>query len=143
VTAIATPTEIAREYFLRLDAGDATLLELFTEDAQFYFPKFGVGRGHAAIGQALQGLGRALAGVRHHPDSLLFTGSGDRLAVEGKTSGTLKDGRTWAAGVTPAGRFCNVFEFKDGKIARLHIYLDPDYGGDDKGRFLWGDQQAW
>ena len=45
---------------------------------------------------------------------------------------------TWTAGVTPAGRFCNAFGFKDGKIARLRIYLDPDYGGDDKGRFLWG-----
>jgi len=40
--------------------------------------------------------------------------------------------------VTPAGRFFNAFGFKDGKIARLRIYLDPDYGGDDKGRFLWG-----
>ena len=39
---------IAKEYFARLDAGSAQLLDLFTTDAQIYFPKFGIGRGHAA-----------------------------------------------------------------------------------------------
>jgi TetR/AcrR family transcriptional regulator len=80
------------------------------------FSKFGVGKGHAAIGQALQGVGNALAGVRHDSDSMKVTGSGDRLAVEGKSSGTLKDGPTWAAGVTPAGRFCNSLNLGTAKL---------------------------
>ena len=32
----------------------------------------------------------------------------------------------------------NVFKFRDGRIASLHIYLDPDYTGDDEARFRWG-----
>ena len=106
------------------------------------FSKFGVGKGHAAIGQALQGVGNALAGVRHDSDSMKVTGSGDRLAVEGKSSGTLKDGPHLGRGRDAGRPLLQLFEFRDGKIARLYIYLDPGYGGDNRGRFLWGNQQA-
>src|SRR6266403_1544710 len=70
----------------------------------------------------------------------LFTGSGNCLAVEGTTSGVLKDGQKWAAGETPAGRFCNIFEFRKGLISRLHVYLDPDYASKDEDSFLWGHE---
>jgi hypothetical protein len=33
----------AREYFIRADQGRPDILELFHEDAEIYFPKFGVG----------------------------------------------------------------------------------------------------
>lgn len=41
-------------------------------------------------------------------------------------------------GKTPDGRFCNAFKFRDGRISSLHIYLDPDYAGEDEARFRWG-----
>jgi len=41
---------------------------------------------------------------------------------------------------TPGGRFCSVFEFRDGKISRMYIYLDPDYAGVDSDRFLWPNE---
>ena len=41
-------------------------------------------------------------------------------------------------GKTPGGRFCNVFKFRDGRISSLHIYLDPDYTGEDEARFRRG-----
>jgi hypothetical protein len=59
--------------------------------------------------------------------------------VEGTSSGKLKNGATWKAGETPAGHFVNVFEIKNGKISRMYIYLDPDYAGADKERFIWGE----
>ena len=37
--------KIAREYFTRADQGRPDLLELFQEDAEVYFPKFGFGFG--------------------------------------------------------------------------------------------------
>jgi hypothetical protein len=37
--------KIAREYFMRADQGRADILELFHEDAEVYFPKFGFGFG--------------------------------------------------------------------------------------------------
>jgi len=36
---------IAREYFIRADKGRAEVLDLFDEDAEIYFPKFGFGFG--------------------------------------------------------------------------------------------------
>ena len=37
--------KIAREYFMRADQGRPDILELFHEDAEVYFPKFGFGFG--------------------------------------------------------------------------------------------------
>jgi SnoaL-like domain len=135
---------IAKEYFVRLDAGSPTLLDLFTEDAQIFFPKFGIGRGRAAILEAMSGLGGRLRSIAHASDSFVYIASGNLLAVEGTTRGVLKNGVRWAAGETPGGRFCNVFEFRGNLICRVHIYLDPDYGGEDAERFLWGhDNRTW
>jgi ketosteroid isomerase-like protein len=61
----------------------------------------------------------------------------DRVVVEGFTHGTLADGTTWQATETLGGRFCNVFEIRGGKIQRLHVYLDPDYGDADTARYPW------
>ena len=48
------------------------------------------------------------------------------------------------AGKTPGGRFCNVFEFRDNLIARVHVYLDPDYVSEDEPRFRWGREgRTW
>ena len=135
---------VAKEYFARLDAGSAQLLDLFTEDAQIYFPKFGIGRGRPALGEVLAGLGGTLQSVQHLSESFVYTHAGNRLAVEGQTRGVLKSGARWAAGETPGGRFCNVFEFRGELICRMHVYLDPDYAGEDTGRFLWGlEGRVW
>ena len=37
--------KIAREYFMEADQGSPDILELFHEDAEVYFPKFGFGFG--------------------------------------------------------------------------------------------------
>ena len=131
---------IAHEYFRRLDGGDGAILDLFTEDVEIYFPKYGIGKGHAAFIEIATQLGRVVASTEHPVSDYLFIGSGNCLAVEGTTSGVLKDGRKWAAGETPAGRFCNIFEFRKGLISRLHVYLDPDYAGKDEDSFLWGHE---
>jgi hypothetical protein len=129
---------IAREYFRRLDVRSPTILDLFTEDAQLYFPKFGVGRGRAAILDAMSGIGTRVESSEHNSDTFTFIPFGNLVAVEGTTRGVLKNGKRWAAGETPGGRFCNVFEFRGELISRVHIYMDPDYGGEDADRFLWG-----
>jgi hypothetical protein len=135
---------VAKEYFVRLDAASPQLLDLFTEDAQIYFPKFGIGRGHAALLEVLTGLGGSIESVQHLGDSFVYTQAGNRLAVEGMTRGVLKSGVRWAAGETPAGRFCNVFEFRGSLICRMHVYLDPDYGSGHERGFLWGSAgRAW
>lgn len=128
---------IVREYFRLADAGDPKLLDLFHEDATFYFPKFGVGRARSSILEVLEGFKGVVEWIRHDTSSLVFIPSGDRIAVEGSSAGKMVGG-TWKGGETPGGRFCDVFEFRGERISRFHVYLDPDYLGEDEARFRWG-----
>ncbi len=130
---------LVREYFRLADAGDPKLMELFHEDVAWYFPKFGVGRGPGSILETAKGLQRRMQSIHHDYASFVFTPCGDRIVVEGMSTGKMVDG-AWKGGETPGGRFCNVFEFRGDRIARLHVYLDPDYLGEDGDRFLWGRQ---
>jgi len=136
--------EIVHEYFRRADAGSSTLLDLFAEDAQIYFPKYGIGNGRAGLLELMAGLGKFMASSHHPSENFLFIRDGNRIVAEGATSGRLVDGTSWNAGTTPAGRFCNVFEFRGGLISRLHVYLDPDYAGRDESNFHWGrENRSW
>ncbi len=134
--------DTAQDYLRRLDEGRPDLLDLFTEDAEIYFPKFGVTKGRQHLLEMLGGFGGQVEYIRHDYATLNFLPSGDSLVVEGTSQGKLA-GKTWEGGKTPGGRFCNVFRFRDGQISSLHIYLDPDYTGEDAPRFRWGSQRTW
>ncbi len=135
--------EITKEYFRRVDAGSADLAELFTDDVEVYFPKFGVMKGKAAFFDLASGLFERISQIAHDVDSLLCVANGNDVVAEGMSRGTTRDGTSWEGGSTPAGRFCNVFHFRNGKIDRVHIHLDPDYGAEDRDRFLWGPGRTW
>jgi hypothetical protein len=125
---------VAREYFIRADQGRADLLDLFHEDAEFYFPKFGFGFGRESIFEMVKGFQGILEYIQHDYETLNYIPSGDFVVVEGTSHGKLA-GKSWIGGKTPGGRFCNVFKFRDQLISSLHVYLDPDYTGDDVKRF--------
>ena len=131
---------IAQEYFIRADQGRPDVLELFHEDAEIYFPKFGFGR--QSFFEVVKGFESSLEYIRHDYEGLTFIASGDYLVVEGTSHGKMS-GKSWAGGQTPGGRFCNLFKFRDGRISSLHIYLDPDYTGEDEARFRWGKNRHW
>jgi ketosteroid isomerase-like protein len=133
---------VARDYFIRADQGRADLLDLFDEDAEIYFPKFGFEYGRQSLFEMFKGFDGILKYIRHDYDSLVFIPSGDYVVVEGKSEGEMS-GKTWIGGKTPGGRFCNLFKFRNDRIISLHIYLDPDYIGEDKARFRWGENRRW
>jgi hypothetical protein len=64
------------------------------------------------------------------------------VVVKGTSRGTLS-GKSWTGRETPGGRFCNVFKFRGNRIAIVHVYLDPDYTGEDAPRFRWGTNRKW
>jgi len=134
--------DTAREYFVRLDQGRPDILDLFHEDAEIYVPKFGFGQGHQSLVEMVKGFEGSMESIRHDYDRLVFLPSGDHLVVEGTSQGKMS-GKSWEGGKTPGGRFCNVFTFRNGRISSLHIYLDPDYLGEDGPRFRWGKNRQW
>ena len=134
---------LTKEYFIRGDAQRPDLLELFHPDFQLYFPKFGIGRGPESFLQMVSGFAGELESIQHDFTDYNFIATGPYVVVEGTTRGRMK-GKSWSAGETPGGRFCNVFEFRDSLIARVHVYLDPDYLGEDEARFRWGREgRSW
>lgn len=135
---------IALEYLKAFDNGGVTstggsILDLFADDAQVYFPKYGVAVGKENVGKMFGAVGGTLKSIVHHFDEFnwIFSG-GDMLACEGTSHGEHRDG-PWRAGSPEwgAGRWCDVFEIRDFKIHRCFIYLDPDYAGRDTARYPW------
>lgn len=133
---------IATEYFVRSDQGRPDVLDLFHEDVELYFPKFGFAQGRQSLFELVNGFAGALEFIKHDYENLSFIPSGDTLVVEGTSRGAMS-GKSWNGGDTPGGRFCNVFKFRGDRIASVHIYLDPDYTGEDEARFRWGKNRRW
>jgi len=135
---------VVLEYLKAIDRGDpitgeGSLLDLFADDAQLYYPKWGLANGKAQIGKLLADVGGTVKAAQHHYADFnwVFSGS-DTLVCEGTSHGEHQAG-LWRAGVPEwaAGRFCDVFEIRDFKIQRCFIYLDPDYAGKDTARYPW------
>jgi len=96
--------DTAQDYLRRLDEGRPDLLDLFTEDAEIYFPKFGVTKGRQHLLEMLGGFGGQVEYTRHDYATLNFLPSGDSLVVEGTSQGKLA-GKTWEGGKLPADVF--------------------------------------
>src|SRR5215204_5638511 len=133
---------VALEYLKAFDnkgvtSSGASILDLFADDAQVFFPKWGLATGKQQIGQLFTDFGGNIRHILHDYATFnwIMTGS-DLFAVEGTSAGEHAEG-TWRAGVSHAGRWCDVFEVRDFLIQRCFIYLDPDYGGRDTGRYAW------
>jgi hypothetical protein len=83
-----------------------------------------------------------LKSIRHdYANFNWIMSGGDTFACEGTSYGEHEDG-AWRAGVTHAGRWCDVFEVRDFLIQRCFIYLDPDYAGLDTDRYPWLSEEG-
>ncbi|WP_394842612.1 nuclear transport factor 2 family protein [Pendulispora brunnea] len=124
-----------QNYFRWVDDGDPRLFDLFTDDVEFFFPKFGRARGKDAVrrfGAAFQALS---AKLEHDIEGLRYIVSDDdSIAVEGQEWGVTPDGVSWPDGTINQGRFCNVFQFEGNLIRRTYIYVDPDFTNADETR---------
>ena len=110
-----------------------SILDLFAEDAQVYFPKWGLANGKEEIGQMFGDIGSTLKSILHHYSHFNYIFSGSELVVsEGPAKANIATGHGGPARPRRgAGRWCDVFEIRDWKIQRCFIYLDPDYAGKD------------
>jgi hypothetical protein len=117
-------------YFREIDSGRFAA-QLFTANFEFFFPKYGVGRGAAEFQELALGLGTVIRSSRHYIDKFRYVCVDDYVCVEGGSQGTYQSGESWDGAGFGGGRFCSVFHFDAaGLIESMHIYVDPDYVGE-------------
>ena len=98
---------VALEYLKAFDNGGVTstggsILDLFAEDAQVYFPKWGLANGKKSIGQLFADVGGTITSIVHHYSHFNWVFSGDVVVCEGTSHGEHRDG-PWRAGVPEWG----------------------------------------
>ncbi len=123
-----------KDYFRKVDENDPTLLDMFADEVQFFFPKFGVKKGKSAVMTFGQRIGSMLKYLKHDINGLNFLVAGDTIVVEGREWGEMRDGTAWPDGTISQGLFCNVFVFNGMLMQRVYIYVDPDYANADTER---------
>jgi hypothetical protein len=104
---------VALEYLKAFDNKGVTstggsILDLFADDAQVFFPKWGLATGKAEIGRLFTDFSGLLRSIVHDYATFNFIMTGT-----------------------------DVFEVRDFLIQRCFIYLDPDYAGLDTARYPW------
>ncbi len=64
--------KVAREYFIRADQRRVDILDLFNEDAEIYFPKFGFGFGRQSFFEMVKGFEGILENIQHDCDTMIL-----------------------------------------------------------------------
>lgn len=129
-----TRREMILAYFQRVDERSTDLFDLFTDDVELFFPKFGTARGKDGMRAFGAAMSEMLGHLRHDIEGLRFIEADDAVVVEGREWGEMADGTAFPDGEVSQGLFCNVFEFRDGLISAVRIYVDPDFPSLDKQR---------
>ncbi|AXX92729.1 hypothetical protein CPU12_02555 [Malaciobacter molluscorum LMG 25693] len=123
--------ELVIEYFKKVDNGDSSYLELFTDDVDFFFPKFGQKKGKNALVEFGNRMGSSLRSIWHDIDGFQIISVDNKVVVEGQEGGVMSDGTSWPDNNISIGRFCSVFEFTGKLISRMYVYVDPDFPSRD------------
>jgi hypothetical protein len=128
--------EVVLKYFEKIDNGtfDSTYFDLFTEEVELYFPKYGYTKGKEGIKHFGETLGNGLKSLHHDIKNFNIIVSDKYIVVEGQEGGETKEGINWPDNKNSFGKFCNVFEFEGSLIKRVHIYVDPDFTSEDAKR---------
>src|ERR1700749_4801312 len=89
---------VAIEYLKAFDNGGTTstggsILDLFADDAQGYFPKWGRANGQDEVGRMFGDVGATLQSIPHHYSHFnwIFSG-GDVVVCKGTSHGEHRDG---------------------------------------------------
>lgn len=123
--------DLVINYFKKVDAGDPSYLDLFSEDIDFFFPKFGQVKGKKNLIEFGNRIGSSLISIWHNIDGFQITTAGNKVIVEGQEGGIMSDGTSWPDNNVSIGRFCSVFEFEGKIISRMYVYVDPDFPSRD------------
>jgi hypothetical protein len=132
---------VALEYLKAFDNGGVTstgasILDLFAEDAQVHFPKWGVANGRDEIGRMFGEVGGRLKAIRHDYANFNWIRSRRHVRVRGNELRRAR-GRRVARGRDARGTV--VRRLRGPRLphpALLHLPR-PDYAGRDTDRYPW------
>lgn len=122
-----------KTYFKKVDDGqfDEEYFNLYTDNVELYYPKFGFEKGKEGIRNFGKTIGCHLQDLTHDIDGFNYIISDNTIVVEGTEKGITRSGKKWPDNRISLGKFCNVFEFEGEFIKRVHIYVDPDFTSED------------
>jgi hypothetical protein len=122
---------VAKAYFQSFaTAGDVE--DQLSPEVEFYFPRFGVGKGSQDYARLTRGLSNYWDMVDYDVDNFSYIAAGANIVVEGTVSGKLPQEVAFRG-----HRFCAVLEIKHGLITRLYFYTDPDMAGQNPAPASW------
>ncbi|SHL05737.1 nuclear transport factor 2 family protein [Chryseobacterium polytrichastri] len=124
----------AQSYFELINNGQfntQAFADLFTEDVEIYYPKFGYAKGMEGIGSFSQHVRKLINDLHFEMDKFTYITNEKYVIVEGSEKGITRTGIPFPDGIVSHGKFCTVFEFENSRIKRMHCYVDPDFGGED------------
>lgn len=129
--------DTAIEYFRLVDNPDPSILDLFTDDVEVFFPKLGTAVGKEKAGRLALALATEFPTIKHDVANFNIIASGEHVVVEGRAEGMTRNGTAFPDGIYSQGLFCDVFEFEGDLIKRVSIYEDPDFTSADTERVDW------
>lgn len=115
-----------KEYYRRASAGDPSVLDLFTDDFDFHYYKFGVGKGKAEFAEFHRRGAEFVETLGFDAETFRYIVAGDHVVVEGAEYGRTKSGVNFPDNRISHGLFCSVFTFDGELISRMYSYADPD-----------------
>jgi ketosteroid isomerase-like protein len=127
VTAKNANEQLVLDFFAGLSSGDLDNIRPFLTDASVWQPmvKDIPGAGEYQGNQIIDDFLGPVRGMFNEGDPKVFVkaliSDGDMVAVESYSVGGLPDGREYR------NDYAWIFRLKDGKIARLHEYMDSHY----------------
>lgn len=124
----------AQSYYEFINSGQfntKAFFDLFTEDVELYYPKFGYGTGIDGIISFGQQVRKLVTELYFEMDKFTYIISEHYVIVEGAERGVTQNGIAFPDGIVSHGKFCTVFEFENNRIKRMHAYVDPDFGAED------------
>lgn len=127
--------DIVKKYYELVNKGDFgedTYYQLFAEEVELFYPKYGYDKGREGIARFTKQIGQVISSLTFDLSKFNFIESGNYVTVEGYETGKTSNGVDFPDHKTSFGKFASVFEVEDGHIKRMHCYVDPDLGGQDK-----------
>ncbi|WP_313386558.1 nuclear transport factor 2 family protein [Chishuiella sp.] len=105
--------------------------QLFSDDVEIFYPKFGFGKGREGLQKFGQKIIQLIDYLEFDLEKFNYIENKEFVIVEGHEKGITNTGIKFPNNTDSFGKFCSVFQLENNKIKRMHCYVDPDFASQD------------